>query len=361
MAGHKCCPAPCDEEPGGPCNCDCNPPCPECCWKVGDKVKFKHTWESYTLRRSIAASFPFHGPLCWLQDYEGGSVEVTYVNIKCATIEGEPAHIWALDTSTTSVSYNKGLAVYEAKVGNGWYPLFPKLVMLCGSGGPDPYWVGMNLGETQIFDLAACVGHCNACRGDAGASASCQAPQCLTGFEPLPCQFTAGALTSESPCWCDDCAERQDACGGMIYYCLQGDKSQYCVCTGNLYGAYAGGCDTGCEEDVVTGRWLLDECDLRSTSVLEIEPDPVMSRQCLHHIEDECCKTKKTCPPGECEDVEEVNLGEPEWPLGPTPWKCPEDYPGSCDCFTSAPNFNNCLPANIEGCGGLGKVPMRCP
>jgi hypothetical protein len=363
MAGHRCCPEPCDKEPGGPCSCDCED-CVECCWAVGDKITYRHSWETYELQRTTPPNSPFIGPLCWRQEFYGGEVEVDYTMLFCGNLPEGFAVVFAIDTaSQKGISYNKATGFYEKAAGRGAYPLFPRLVLFCGTGDGDRVWAGASITLNELYDLTPCVAACNDCVGVGTGSITCQCAG-YTQFESDPCNAGAGGFTSQSPCWCEECVERVDECGGVIAYCLHADKSQECACTGNFYSNYSDpitsvqSCGFGCEEEAGSANitFFKDYCAVRSVDVLEIAPKVGTDRDCRWWEDEECCQKKKLCPTGECSDVLEPQLAEPDYPLLP-PGDCPDGYPGGCDCNSVVGDYvDTCAPPEEErdGCGGNG-------
>jgi hypothetical protein len=362
MAGHKCCPAPCD--PATPCTCDCED-CIQCCWAVGDKITYKHEWDSYSLQRTTPPLAPFQGPKCWTQSFTGGAVEVDYTMLQCGEIEGQFAIVFALDTGgAKGITFNKGTGFYEKAAGGGQYPLFPRLILFCGQGDGDRIWAGASISLEQLYDITICVGHCNRCTGVGAGSIVCQCAG-FQSFDPDPCASGTAGFTSLSPCWCKECVQRVDECGGLIGYCLNAAKSQECACTGNFYSNYSDpitsvpACGFGCEEEAGSANitFFKDYCDVMSVDLLQIYPKEDSDRQCRWEIDEECCQKKKLCAGEDCSDVLLPQLSQPTYPVLGVPAACPEDYPGNCDCNSVIGDYvDNCAPPeqDQDGCGGNG-------
>lgn len=360
--GHRCCPEPCEPKTNS-CSCDCEE-CVECCWAVGDRLVLRHTWEQFSIT-STAPGTQFNPPLCWTKRFIGGSAQVDYRMLQCGLVNEEFAVVFAIDTSSAKgVTLNKGTGFYEISAGGGKYPLYPRLVLFCGLGDGDRVWAGASPELSQLYDLTPCIGHCQQCLGRTGT------PACACGgfneYEPDPCNAGAGGFTSNSPCWCESCVEFNEECGGYIGYCLNAQKSQECICSGNFYSGYTDPntsvteCGFGCEEDAAGAitTFYKDYCDYRSVDVLEILPPEGDLRSCLWWVDEECCSKRKECiPPFDCDDVKMPIQAQPDFPLT-TPAACPDDYPGNCDCNTSLGGWTSCLPNETTGCGGNGVLPI---
>lgn len=360
MGMHRCCEADCDR-----CNCD---ECSDCCWSQGDKVRYSHTWGSFSMRETVPPLAPSFPPKCFNTSFQGGSIEVTYTMIGCQTLLGEFAIVFQLDTAGQGITYNKALGLYEVKAGGGKYPLFPRLVLFCGLGDGDRSWAGADELLQTFYDPAACVVRCSKCTGAATATIACDCAG-FTAYDPDPCNSTGGGLLSDAPCQCKPCLARVDECDGMIQYCLYAAPERACACSaGNTYGAYLNGgqavCGFGCPEDLdASGNtsFIVETCDVRSVDVLEIEAvDPRDCRWSTTALE---CVPKSTCGTN-CTANLTPTLTQPSYPIT-TPARCPDGFPGACDCFSVTQDYlDNCAPEETGGLvctGGGGTLIGSCP
>lgn len=359
MAQHRCCPGDCD-----PCDCD---ECNQCCWAPGDKVEYSHTWGGFTVRETIPPLAPLFPPKCFNTQFASGSMSVTYTMIECKTVLGEFAIIFQLDTgSGTGITYNKALGLYEVKAGGGKYPLFPKLVLFCGTGDGDRSWAGADELLLTFYDPAACVVRCSKCIGAVSATIACDC-EGFTAFDSDPCNSSGGGLLTDAPCQCKPCVARVDECDGMIQYCLFAFPERACACTsGNYYAAYGNPaeCGFGCPEDAVSAgntAFIVETCDVRAVDVLEISP--VGLGPCRWSTTLAECIPKGSCN-NDCTTNLDPSLSQPSYPIT-VPARCPDGFPGDCDCFSVTQDYlDNCAPEEVEGLvcsGGGGTVIGSCP
>ena len=364
----KCC---CEDPLACDCLGDCNDHgvdegtlqatgCIECCWSVGDAIRFKHVWATtQEMRRETQyASLPTHGgrPQCADVTYEGGSIEVQYIAVGCSTVCPEintdrVKIIFALDEKFGGVYFDNAEQSWTV-AGPGWkYNLQQYLAVTCqsvnadGSGAGDYEWHWYSACDLPLM-IPVCVAPCRT---------GCQdVPyEPCNGTTPRPYCDGSSGLPVHGPDWsnCEHCIDAVADCGGLRAYCGYRWVASECAFSGNAYGQLDQNpivCGNGCETDMVAGAYHpVETCELAFFQTLEILPPAGATRQCRWHdttvdaVVYKCCRSAANRGGTEIsqpDPMSAVSIPDQSWPG--TGWT--QVGPDACDCFQNPTTPASC-------------------